>query len=221
MRPLFESADFLLADGMPLIWASRLAKLEGGGLRERVPGSTLAVKLAARAASHGWRIFLLGGAPGTADAAARVLRATHSELQIAGTACPALGFESDPEQMRALEEQLVAAAPDVVYVALGFPKQELLIQRLRHVLPRATFIGVGISLSFIAGTVQRAPGWVQRLGLEWTHRLMQEPKRLARRYLIHDLPFAVFVLFPHVVASRWRREPIAQTDPLTLTRKPL
>ena len=209
LRPLFHAgqggADLLLADGMPLVWASRLsAHANHPALPERVPGSGLVLSLARRAAEKGWSIYLLGGAPGAADRAAAVLQWRHSDLKIAGTSCPPQGFERDPEALAKIRLQLTAAKPDIVYVALGFPKQELLIQHLRPSLPNATFIGVGISLSFIAGEVKRAPRWVQRAGLEWMHRLAQEPRRLARRYLVDDAPFALFHLFPIALRERWR-----------------
>ncbi len=93
--------------------------------------------------------------------------------------------------MDRIRAMLAAAAPDVVYVGLGFPKQERLIEQLRPLLPHAWFLGIGISFSFVAGEVKRAPRWMQRLGLEWTHRMVQEPGRLLKRYLIHGIPFAI------------------------------
>lgn len=208
IRSLFEgpeAADVFLADGMPVIWASRMARIGRGrkGLPERVPGSGLVYSLAREAAQRGWRLYLLGGSPGAADAAGAKLRRRFPALQIAGTDCPPLGFEKHAEQMAEVERKLAAARPDIVYVALGFPKQEFLIQRLRPLLPRAAFLGVGISLSFIAGQVKRAPRWVQAVGLEWLHRLVQEPTRLARRYLLEDLPFAFCRLLPHALRRRW------------------
>jgi N-acetylglucosaminyldiphosphoundecaprenol N-acetyl-beta-D-mannosaminyltransferase len=206
LRSLFHAdeggADLLLADGMPLIWASRLA---GHPLPERVPGSGLVMSLAHRASQKGWSIFLLGGAPGAAERSANVLTSRFAGLKIAGTCCPEMGFEKDSARLAAIRDQLVAAKPDIIYVALGFPKQELVTRYLRASLPNATFIGVGISLSFLAGDVKRAPRWVQRAGLEWVHRLVQEPRRLARRYLVHDAPFALLHLFPRALAERWNR----------------
>jgi N-acetylglucosaminyldiphosphoundecaprenol N-acetyl-beta-D-mannosaminyltransferase len=215
LRPLFHAseggADLLLADGMPLIWASRIARRP---LPERVPGSGLVLSLAERAATKGWSLYLLGGAPGAADRAAAVLKERYPGLKIAGTHCPPMGFEKDPAQLAALRERLAEAKPDIVYVALGFPKQEFVTRALRPALPAATFIGVGISLSFIAGEVKRAPRWIQKCGLEWVHRLVQEPRRLARRYLVHDAPFALLHLFPRAIAARWnvpgRSEPLLE-----------
>jgi N-acetylglucosaminyldiphosphoundecaprenol N-acetyl-beta-D-mannosaminyltransferase len=102
--------------------------------------------------------------------------------------------------MATMEATLLAAAPDIVFVALGSPKQEVLIDRLRHALPRAWWLGVGISFSFVCGRVKRAPRWMQQSGLEWLYRLSQEPKRLARRYLLDGMPFACRLLAGSLLA---------------------
>jgi hypothetical protein len=110
-------------------------------------------------------------------------------LLVAGFECPPVGFEKDDAYVAAMEQRLQAAEPGLIFVALGSPKQEYLIQRIRACLPHAWWIGVGISFSFVAGEVKRAPDWMRKCGLEWSHRLLQEPGRLARRYLVDDLPF--------------------------------
>ncbi|MDP3939053.1 MAG: WecB/TagA/CpsF family glycosyltransferase [Deltaproteobacteria bacterium] len=188
---LCASASLAVADGMPLVWASRL---QGTPLPGRVPGSDLLGCLAEEAAAQGRSVFLLGGDPGTGEASAEFLRRRIPRIRIAGTHCPPRGFEQDARAMAALTEALRDAAPDIVFVALGSPKQEALIARLRASFPRCWWLPVGISFSFLAGEVRRAPRWVQRLGLEWLHRLVQEPRRLARRYLVEDLPFALLLL---------------------------
>ncbi|MFW6059412.1 MAG: WecB/TagA/CpsF family glycosyltransferase [Phycisphaeraceae bacterium] len=190
-RAMLDEADLVVADGMPLIWASRL---QGAPLPERVAGSSMAWTVAAAAAEHGRSLFLLGGEPGVGEEAERKLTGRYPGLRVAGRFCPSMGFETDTEQMEELRSALRVAQPDIVYVALGSPKQERVIQALRSELPEAWWIGVGISLSFVAGRVKRAPVWVQRLGLEWVHRLVQEPRRLARRYLVDGLPFACRLL---------------------------
>jgi N-acetylglucosaminyldiphosphoundecaprenol N-acetyl-beta-D-mannosaminyltransferase len=197
-RTAYAGATLRVADGMPILWAGRL---QGTPLPERVAGSDLTVEMAAAAA--GRSLFLLGGDEGMAEAAAAELRRRHPALRIAGTLCPAFGFEKDPAAMALLCSALSTARPDIVYVALGSPKQELLIQELHGLLPHAWWIGVGISFSFVAGTVQRAPRWVQRIGCEWVHRLAQEPRRLAKRYLVHGIPFTLR-LFAGAVARRLR-----------------
>lgn len=186
-RGMLAEADVVVADGMPLIWASRL---QGTPLPQRVAGSSLVWSLAEAAADRGRSLYLLGGDPGAADNAARVLRTRYPDLKIAGTDCPEVGFDENPVRIGEVFKKVLAAKPDIVYVGLGSPKQERLIRQVRVGLPHVWWLGVGISLSFIAGDVRRAPRWVQKLGLEWLHRLVQEPDRLARRYLVHGLPCA-------------------------------
>jgi N-acetylglucosaminyldiphosphoundecaprenol N-acetyl-beta-D-mannosaminyltransferase len=191
LRRMVEQADLVVPDGMPLIWASRLQRTP---LPERVAGSTLVCELPPAAAAAGASVFLLGGAPGVADAAAARLRERSPELEIAGTLCPPYGVERSPAELERIQAAVLAARPDIVFVALGFPRQERLIMRLRPLLPDAWFVSCGISFSFVTGDVARAPRWVQRAGLEWLHRLAQEPRRLARRYLVDGIPFLVRLL---------------------------
>jgi N-acetylglucosaminyldiphosphoundecaprenol N-acetyl-beta-D-mannosaminyltransferase len=188
---LCKGATLRLPDGMPLVWASRLQKTP---LPERVTGADLIWSLTAAAAENNLRVFLLGGNPGAAIAAAAVLTSKHPALRIAGTLCPDFGFEKDPAKVAAIVAQVCAVAPDIVYVALGSPKQEHLIKVLRPALPNAWFLGIGISFSFVSGEVARAPTWMQRAGLEWFHRLLNDPARLFVRYIIHGLPFAARLL---------------------------
>ena len=188
---LVAEADLVVADGMPLVWAS---KLQGTPLPERVAGSNLISTLSAAAADAGRSVFLLGGAEGTALGAADVLRKRHPHIRIVGTHCPQLGFEKKPRQMAEIAQMMAAAAPDIVFVALGSPKQEHLIAKLRPSLPTAWWLGVGVSFSFLTGHVHRAPAWMQRLGIEWVHRLGQEPRRLFKRYVVHGIPFAASLL---------------------------
>lgn len=186
-----READLVLADGMPLVWA---AKIQGTPLPERVAGSALTEPLARKAAAADLSLYLLGGTEGTADAAARILEERCPGLQLAGTHCPPFGFERDAEQMAFIRNELERTRPAIVYVALGSPKQERLIRELRAEHPQSWFIGIGISLSFLTGEVSRAPRWMQAIGLEWVHRLAQEPRRLFRRYIVDGLPYAAKLL---------------------------
>ncbi len=187
-RSLIDEADLVVADGMPLIWASRLA---GEPLPERVSGSSMVWSICEAACARRQSVFLLGGDPSIADRAARVFQDRYPGLQIAGTACPPRGFENDERELDRIHRQVTQASPQIVLVALGFPKQDLLIRTLRRSLPGASLLGVGISLSYATGDLSRAPSWVCHLGLEWAYRLCQEPTRLlARRYLLNGLPFA-------------------------------
>lgn len=194
---LCRRADLVTADGMPLVWASRL---QGTPLPERVAGSNLIDSLSRAAADRGRSVFLLGGDEGVAEEAADVLKRRYPTLRIAGTHYPPFGFEHDRAQSAAIVESVTKAAPDIVFVAVGSPKQERLIAQLRPLLPQTWWLGVGISFSFLADRVKRAPRWMQRMGLEWVHRLAQEPRRLGRRYLVEGMPFATTLL----AASTWR-----------------
>ncbi|MEE9403493.1 MAG: WecB/TagA/CpsF family glycosyltransferase [Algisphaera sp.] len=187
-RQMFEEADLVVADGAPLIWASRL---QGTPLPERVAGSSMAWTLSEAAADAGLSVFLLGGDEGTAGKAAQHLKGRFLGLRIAGVFYPPMGFENDPAMMESMRQALRDAQPDLIYVALGSPKQEKLIRQLREELPQAWWLGLGISLSFICGEVRRAPAWMQKLGLEWVHRMIQEPRRLVRRYLIDGVPYGL------------------------------
>jgi N-acetylglucosaminyldiphosphoundecaprenol N-acetyl-beta-D-mannosaminyltransferase len=200
-RELVSQADLVVADGQPLVWASRLQQTP---LPDRVAGSNLIWSLSAAAARAGRSIFLLGGEPGAAEAAAEKLRAHAPGLRVAGVYSPPYKFEGDAVERERIAREVIAARPDLVFVGLGFPKQERVIRELRPQLPEAWFVGVGISISFVAGYVRRAPGWMQSLGLEWVHRLTQEPRRLASRYLVHGPPFAVRLLGRSALARRRR-----------------
>ena len=182
----YQTAFLVLPDGTPLMWA---AKLLGKPLKEKISGSDLVYALAEHAAEQGHSLYLLGAAPGIAEKAAKILQKTYPGLIIAGHYSPPLGFEKNPRQREEVIQRLKAAAPDICYVALGCPKQDHWNAQYHHETGIPVSIGIGASLDFIAGTVQRAPVWMQKSGLEWFFRLCQEPRRLWRRYLIQDSKF--------------------------------
>jgi N-acetylglucosaminyldiphosphoundecaprenol N-acetyl-beta-D-mannosaminyltransferase len=192
-REHLDDADLIVADGMPLVWAS---KLGGTPLPERVAGSSLIWSLSAGLGRDRRSIFVIGGEPagdGAARAADRLAGACPG-LRVAGTLCPDFGFERDPATYEQFCAKVIGAEPDLVFVGLGFPKQERMIAKLRPGLPKAWFIGCGAAVNFVAGDVARAPRWMQRTGLEWAHRLGSEPRRLAGRYLRRDAPYALKLL---------------------------
>lgn len=191
MQVLYAQADLRVADGMPLVWA---AYLQGTPLPERIAGASLVRPLARRAAEEGRSIYFLGGDAGTAEAASRQLREEFASLRVAGFSSPWLPTEPDDAAVEPTRQALTEARPDIVLVALGSPKQEWLISKLRRSLPACWFIGVGMSFSFTTGHMARAPRWMQRAGLEWVHRLASEPRRLGKRYLWHDAPFGIELL---------------------------
>jgi N-acetylglucosaminyldiphosphoundecaprenol N-acetyl-beta-D-mannosaminyltransferase len=190
MREAYERASLSLADGMPLVWASRLL---GRPVPEKVSGSDLVLPLLERAAARGWRVYFLGGAEGVAAKARDRLHEQLPALQVVGVDAPRIDVDASREARHAVLGPIVAARPDIVLVALGAPKQEIWIDRTRDALRPAVLLGVGASLDFIAGTIPRAPGWMSRAGLEWLYRLSREPRRLAYRYLVRDPRFLVIL----------------------------
>ena len=186
MRAAYARADLCLVDGVPLVWASRLL---GAPVPQKLSGSDFTPKVLERAASRGWRVYFLGGAPGAAELARAKLRETLPSLEIVGIDAPRIDTDESAERTRVVADRVRTAAPDVVFVALGAPKQEIWIDKVRDSLRPAVFLAVGASLEFIAGTIPRAPAWISRAGLEWLFRLTLEPRRLWRRYLVRDRRF--------------------------------
>jgi N-acetylglucosaminyldiphosphoundecaprenol N-acetyl-beta-D-mannosaminyltransferase len=178
LGPINERAAFVLADGAPLVWASRW---RGTPLPERVAGSDLIFDLCGRAADLGLRIFLLGGPEGVAARAAVALAGRYPGLQVVGSECPPFRPLSD-EEHAALLGRIREARPDILFVAFGQPKGEAWIARNSEALGVPVCVQVGASLDFVAGRVRRAPRLLQRLGLEWAYRMWLEPVRLTPRY---------------------------------------
>lgn len=169
---VLESADLCLADGSGVVWAARR---QGCAMREPVTGVDLIPPLAALCARRGFRIFLLGAAPGVANDLATRLRVEHPELEVeahAGT--------PDPSADAATLALIRAHKPQVLLVAYGHPKQELWIDRMRESLGVAVAMGVGGSFDYLTGRIPRAPTWMRRAGLEWLFRLVRQPWRVRR-----------------------------------------
>lgn len=178
MRAVAAGAAFINADGMPLVWASRLRRRR---LPERVAGADLVPALCERAARNGHRVFFLGGAPGVGERAAANLQARFPGLNIAGIESPPYRPMTVQEEAELLE-RIRAARTHLLLVAFGQPKGELWVHRHSPALPGTVCVQIGGSLDFAAGRINRAPRWMQRTGLEWVYRLAQEPRRLIGRY---------------------------------------
>jgi N-acetylglucosaminyldiphosphoundecaprenol N-acetyl-beta-D-mannosaminyltransferase len=277
-RAALDDSTLVVADGMPVIWASRLA---GTPLPQRVSGADLIWSLARGLGADGRTIFILGGEPAViaqtsklhrtaeiqqtnklrlpeqlrgrhtvneyrseppgpgrrnagpshraaggrpprnepvpfqrawvdgAENAANALLRRSPGLRVVGAISPPYGFDLDPAAVELILKEVVAAQPDLFFVGVGFPRQELLIAELRRDLPGSWFLGCGQAINFVAGEKRRAPAWMQRAGVEWLHRLLSEPRRLAERYLRHDLPFATALLARTAIA-RYRRPTAAR-----------
>jgi len=189
-RQTLTEADLAVADGMPLVW---LCRLYGTPLAERVAGVDLFSECCDLASAHGWSVFLLGAGPGIADQAALRLVERYPDLNVVGVYTPPLGPLGPEEDARMLGK-IREAAPDFLFVALGAPRQDLWIREHLDELHVPVSMGVGCVFDLLAGSVNRAPAWMQRAGLEWAFRLVQEPGRLWRRYLLNDLPMFVRLL---------------------------
>jgi len=186
-RALLNRADLAVADGMPIVW---LSHLRGEPLPERVAGIELVEESCRLAARDGVGVFLLGAAPGVAESAGRELIKRHPGLSVAGVLSPSFGDWSAAEERR-IVDTIRAAGRCILFVAFGAPRQDQFIAAHLAELDAPIAIGVGCAFDLIVGTKRRAPAWMRRFGLEWTWRLMQEPRRLAKRYLLQDAPLVL------------------------------
>ncbi len=190
LRHILQEADMATADGMPLVWSARLL---GVPLEKRVTGADMVPALAERAAQKGYSIYFLGAAPGVAEKAAKILQQQYPGLKIAGIASPS------PEAVQKGDPAIIAACkaakPDILLVAFGNPKQEKWIYTHAQALGIPVMIGVGGTFDFIAGVTKRAPQWMQKSGLEWSYRLLQQPGRLWKRYTTDFFGFGYFFLW--------------------------
>ena len=191
-RNLVATSSLNVADGVPLVWASRVM---GQPLPERVNGTDLMIEVCEAASVVGKSVFFLGGNHGSAEKTIEVVTSQFPGLNVAGWHCPEFGFEKNVDDIAKIADVLSKAKPDIVFVGLGSPKQDVLINMLRLQFPSVWWLGVGISFSFVAGELPRAPEWAKKSGLEWLYRLIAEPERLAKRYLVQGLPFFVATLF--------------------------
>lgn len=203
-KKIYRGASLVIPDGMSLLLG---AKVLGRPLKERVSGSNLLPALCKVAAEKRYRLFFLGAGPGVVAKAAEILTQRNPELQIVGTYSPPFGFENDEEENKKIGQMIKEAKLDVLFVGLGAPKQEKWIWTYKDELGVPVFIAVGATFDFIAGTVKRAPKWMQKSGLEWFFRVCQEPRRLWKRYLIGNTIFLYLVLKEFLKARILRRSP--------------
>lgn len=194
LRRAYADASLVLADGMPVLWASRLLRRP---LPERVPGSDLVPALF-KATRQPLRVYLLGAAPGVAERAALRIAERWPKVQVVGSYSPPLGFERDERENAEILARIRMSQPDLLIVGLGAPKQELWLQSHREQIAAPVALAVGATIDFLAGEKARAPRWMRRVGLEWAHRLLTEPRRLAARYARDAW------IFPQLVWSEWR-----------------
>jgi N-acetylglucosaminyldiphosphoundecaprenol N-acetyl-beta-D-mannosaminyltransferase len=191
-RAAYKKADLVVADGAPVVWLSRIASNAAAGqLPERVAGSDLFWEIGRVSGEANLRVFFLGGKEGAAAKAAEVIEQRHPGARIAGTYCPPFETFDTKEEQAKIRRIVRQAAPDILLVAFGAPKQEKWIAANKDLLGVPVSIGVGGSFEMAAGVLRRAPVWIQKSGFEWLYRFAQEPKRLFQRYFVDDLPYLV------------------------------
>jgi N-acetylglucosaminyldiphosphoundecaprenol N-acetyl-beta-D-mannosaminyltransferase len=192
LAAIVNGCDVVSADGQPIVWASRLL---GRPLPERVTGVDLMERLIARAGPAGHRLYFLGARPEVVERVVERVRRDHPEALVAGSRD---GYWR-PDQEEAVAAAIAATAPDVLFVAIPSPAKERFLDRWKTTIGAGFVMGVGGSFDVYAGMIPRAPERWRRLGLEWLFRLLQEPRRMWRRYLVDD------ALFVPIVASAWLR----------------
>jgi N-acetylglucosaminyldiphosphoundecaprenol N-acetyl-beta-D-mannosaminyltransferase len=194
-KEAYRHASLVLADGMPIVWASRWL---GCPLPERVAGSDLVPSVFASSSKENrLRVFLLGAELGVGQRAAERIRRAWPTVEVVGISSPPLGFERDERANTAICEHIAETRPDVLVVGLGAPKQELWVHKHRDQLAAKVAICAGGTIDFLAGHQQRAPVWMRECGLEWLYRLACQPRRLAARYARDAW------VFPQLVARAW------------------
>lgn len=203
-RAAYAATRLSLVDGMPVLWACRAL---GYPVSEKISGSDLVLPLLTLAAERGWRVFLLGSTPEVLAQVTERMRARGTDLHVVGCESPEIDMNAALDARRPTWERVAATRPDLVLVALGSPKGETWADEAQVDLRPAVLVGVGAGLDFFVGAARRAPAWLSGLGLEWLYRLVHEPRRLWRRYLLRDPQFVVLFLRQYFAQRRGRARP--------------
>ena len=196
-RAILNNAFLNTPDGMPMVWVGRWF---GFQQMKRVYGPDLLIDVCSASETTGWRHFFYGGAPGTAEALAATLQSRFPHLQIVGTHTPPFRPLTSSE-FGQLQAQIATARPDIIWVGLSTPKQERFMAETLSDLDTAIMIGIGAAFDLISGKVRQSPRWIQCSGFEWLYRLIQEPRRLWKRYLKNN-PLFVWRLFLQLTGLR-------------------
>lgn len=198
-KETLNSTDLVVADGMPLIWLGRRA---GYHLPRRVYGPDLMLAFCEQTAGRGYRHFFYGGEPGVPERLAESLKRCFPTLEVCGTLSPP--FRSlDEKEDQQIAAMISRAAPDVLWVGLGTPKQERWMHEHRSKLNVPVVVGVGAAFDMLSGRKNQAPRWMRERGLEWLFRLCQEPQRLWRRYLIYGTRFLACLVLESLALKKF------------------
>ena len=187
----YNRAFLSVPDGVPLLWA---AKLMNTPLKGRVNGTDLVEELCEISAKNQFKVFFLGGCYQAGEMAASIINNKYPQLKTIDTYCPPYNFENSQAEIVRIEQIIKKAAPDILFVGLGAPKQEKWIEAHYRRLNVPLSVGIGGSFELISGMVYRSPKWMQKAGLEWLFRLIVEPRRLWKRYLIGNTVFVWLVI---------------------------
>lgn len=178
-KEVYDNASLVLTDGVPLLW---IAKYYGTPLKEKVSGSDIFPKMCELSSKKGYKVYILGAKEGVADKAACRLMDKYPGLQIVGTYSPPIGFEENENVVDNIVNMINETKADILAVALGSPKGEKFIYRIKDRICVSLSISIGATIDFEAGRVKRAPRWMSNIGLEWLYRVLQDPVRLGKRY---------------------------------------
>jgi N-acetylglucosaminyldiphosphoundecaprenol N-acetyl-beta-D-mannosaminyltransferase len=197
---VLKSADMITPDGAPVAWT---VKAKGHASQERISGPDLMLKACQRAAEIGEKVFLYGGSPASLARLEENLRQQFPKLNIVGAFSPPFRDLTDQEDAD-IVEKINSSGAGIVWVGLGCPKQEAWMQAHRGRI-NAVMVGVGAAFDFHAGVIKRAPVWMQRSGLEWVHRMTQDPRRLVKRYFITNTIFVIATMQDFLLPKRFAR----------------
>jgi N-acetylglucosaminyldiphosphoundecaprenol N-acetyl-beta-D-mannosaminyltransferase len=197
VQAIYKHADYVLCDGVPVKWASGFL---GDPIKERITGLDVLPRIFPFAASRNFTVFLLGASPGVAETLKTVMEAKHPGVQIVGTFVPPFREVFSKEENQQMIDAINAVKPDLLLVSLTAPKQDIWIAENLAKLDTHVAIGIGGAFEVAAGMIQRAPLWMQKSGLEWLYRFLQEPKRMFRRYFV-EAP----VFIPLIIQQKFNR----------------
>ena len=184
LKHIVEEADMVLVDGQPLVWVSKLYKRP---VKAKISGSDLVPELCKKKKKKGYSVFIIGGMDGIAKKAKLNLEEKYRGIRVVGTYAPPFGFEKNCNELKKINEVISASKPDIIIGCFGCPKQEKWIYENYKKYDATVSICAGATVDFLAGNVKRAPKWMSNHGLEWIYRIIQDPKRLIKRYLIDDI----------------------------------
>lgn len=191
VQEIYKHADYVLCDGVPVKWASDFL---GDPIKERITGLDVLPRIFPFAESRNFTIFLLGASPGVAETLKAVMEAKHPGVQIVGTFVPPFRAVFSKEENEQMIEAINAVKPDILLVSLTAPKQDIWIAENLEELDTHVAIGIGGAFEVAAGMIKRAPLWMQKSGLEWIYRFLQEPKRMFKRYFVEAPVFIPLIL---------------------------